>query len=565
MNIYDSKSYILKIGILINECSQYTNAQTAREHPERTKHCKQWLGPNQPGVTTGAIARTARRRHEPRARPPRPRARRRRSAAGADRHRGRPRPRRRLRRRRRPRRHPPLPDVGGVLEDLLPGPHRRAAGPRPGQARRRARRGVRAQPPRLPPGPMTARRTRSVFSDPIFIGAVTVLVLVAAVLLAYQANRGLPFVPVKQCPGRRAERRAPRRRQRGPRGRLPDRADHEDRAGAEHHHDPTTTTTTQSAQITLQLDTSATPIPDGLDDQDPAALGARAEVRRSRARALVAARSPTARRSARAPTPSVRSSTTSSRSSTSRPALNVERNLDYFGTALAGRGDEINRSLGALPELFGDLPPVARTLADPDTQLARLVRETGDAARIVAPQSGALARGVTSMADTFEATSRDPEALKDTIARTPATLDEGIRVAARTAPVPQPPRGPLRRGPGHRARAAREPAAGQQRARRRDARARPHARVHRRPPRVAARRPRARALAVDRHDARRPRRDTMKTLNPTLRYLGPHVTVCNYFTYMWTFLSDHFVRGGRHRHRRARAGQVRAAHAGRTR
>ncbi|MEA2220104.1 MAG: hypothetical protein QOJ35_2730, partial [Solirubrobacteraceae bacterium] len=34
--------------------------------------------------------------------------------------------------------------------------------------------------------------------------------------------------------------------------------------------------------------------------------------------------------------------------------------------------------------------------------------------------------------------------------------------------------------------------------------------------------------------------DTMKTLNPTLRYLGPHVTVCNYFTYMWTFIADHF-------------------------
>jgi hypothetical protein len=32
----------------------------------------------------------------------------------------------------------------------------------------------------------------------------------------------------------------------------------------------------------------------------------------------------------------------------------------------------------------------------------------------------------------------------------------------------------------------------------------------------------------------------MKTLNSSLRYLGPHVTVCNYFTYMWTFIADHF-------------------------
>jgi virulence factor Mce-like protein len=58
LNIYDSKSYILKIGILINECSQYTNAQSARDHPDRTRRCNQWLGPNQTGITTGAIART---------------------------------------------------------------------------------------------------------------------------------------------------------------------------------------------------------------------------------------------------------------------------------------------------------------------------------------------------------------------------------------------------------------------------------------------------------------------------------------------------------------------------
>jgi len=57
MNIYDSKSYLLKFGLLVNECSQYMNAQTARASPERTKHCNSWLGPSQPGVTTGAIAR----------------------------------------------------------------------------------------------------------------------------------------------------------------------------------------------------------------------------------------------------------------------------------------------------------------------------------------------------------------------------------------------------------------------------------------------------------------------------------------------------------------------------
>jgi len=58
INIYDSKGFLLKLNALLNECTQYTNAQTAVENPERTKRCNSWLGPNQPGVTTGAVSRT---------------------------------------------------------------------------------------------------------------------------------------------------------------------------------------------------------------------------------------------------------------------------------------------------------------------------------------------------------------------------------------------------------------------------------------------------------------------------------------------------------------------------
>ena len=40
-----------------------------------------------------------------------------------------------------------------------------------------------------------APRERSVLSNPILIGALTVLATIVAVTLAYQANNGLPFVP----------------------------------------------------------------------------------------------------------------------------------------------------------------------------------------------------------------------------------------------------------------------------------------------------------------------------------------------------------------------------------
>ncbi len=56
INIFDSKGYILKLALLVNNCSTYVNAQTAREDTEHTEQCKQWLGPNQPNITTGVSA-----------------------------------------------------------------------------------------------------------------------------------------------------------------------------------------------------------------------------------------------------------------------------------------------------------------------------------------------------------------------------------------------------------------------------------------------------------------------------------------------------------------------------
>jgi virulence factor Mce-like protein len=52
LNLFDSRGYTLKLNALVNECSGYTNAETAKNNPERTKKCNAWLGPNQPGVTT---------------------------------------------------------------------------------------------------------------------------------------------------------------------------------------------------------------------------------------------------------------------------------------------------------------------------------------------------------------------------------------------------------------------------------------------------------------------------------------------------------------------------------
>ena len=65
------------------------------------------------------------------------------------------------------------------------------------QQRRRAHRRPDHRPaPRLPPRAMTRRRgTASIVASPVLVGAVTVLVAIIAVFIAYNANAGLPFVP----------------------------------------------------------------------------------------------------------------------------------------------------------------------------------------------------------------------------------------------------------------------------------------------------------------------------------------------------------------------------------
>ena len=375
---------------------------------------------------------------------------------------------------------------------------------------------------------MRGRRSRSVATAPVFIGAVAVLVVFAAVLIAYRANRGLPFVPVTQL-----EVDVPNA------ARLV--VGNEVREGGFRIGQVTKIAPVPGnrggAQLTLSLDSSAGPVPadSTIKIRPRSALGLKfVELVRGRSdRELADGATITADAGAIGPELDDFFSTFDEPT-----RKNVERNLDYLGTGLAGRGDEINRTLAALPELFGDLPPVMRVLSDPDTRLSRLVRETGDTTRILAPLSDTFARGFSGMADTFEGASRDPQALKDTIALSPGTLDEGIRSLPDTRPFLSRLAGLSDEVQG----TARELRASLPAVNRALAAGTP---VLRRTPRFTGRL--QGTLRALRDLATSPTTDpaiagltsTMKTLNPTLRYAGPHVTVCNYFTYMWTFLADH--------------------------
>jgi virulence factor Mce-like protein len=376
---------------------------------------------------------------------------------------------------------------------------------------------------------MRGRKPPGVASRPVFIGAITTLVVVVAVLLAYQANKGLPFVPTFELkvdtPNAARLVVGNEVREGGFRIGQVAQIDPVGRTGA-------------GAQLTLKLDTSATPVPDDSTVliRPRSALGLKyVELRRGRSSRQLPDGSVIVASSSRVVGPELDDFFSIF---DERTRADIDANLDYFGQAFAGRGTAINRSLAALPELFDDLPPVMRTVAEPDTQLRRLLLETGDISRIVAPLSNTFARGFTGLADTFAALSRDPQALRDTIAQSPGTLDVGIRslpgtrpLLGRLAAISDEVRGTareLRRSlPSvNRALAAGIP-------------------VLKRTPQFTGKL--EGTLRALRDLAKSPTTDitiqgltaTMDTLNPTLRWVGPHVTVCNYFNYFWTFFVDH--------------------------
>jgi hypothetical protein len=216
-----------------------------------------------------------------------------------------------------------------------------------------------------------------------------------------------------------------------------------------------------------------------------------------------------------------------------------QENLRGFGDTFAGRGDAVGRTVEEAPRLFGHLQPVMHNLAAPETRLPTFFKELGDAARIVAPISKTNAHLFTTMADTWEAFARDPNALKAFISKQPPTMDAGIA----SFRVQRPFLADLTAfskdfsGATHELRGALpeiNPAL------------ETGTRVQRRVPELNKRLEgtfaalRDLTSAPSTNAALRALTATVTTLNPQLRFYGPYVTVCNAPNYFFTYLAEHF-------------------------
>lgn len=266
---------------------------------------------------------------------------------------------------------------------------------------------------------MTRRRGTTIAGSPTLVGAVTTLIIIVAVFLAYNANQGLPFVPTYRVsaivPNAARLVNANEVRIGGFRVGTIDSIEpvRDERTGR------------YVAKLNLKLDTDVKPLPQDtrVAVRYRSAFGLKyLALKPGKGAGLPeGATLPIAQADPRVEFDDVYSTFDPETRRNSRV------NLVGFGDAFAARGQALNQAIENLNPLFRHLRPVMRNLSDPKTRLSRFFKELGDSARIVAPVAATQAELFTNMADTFAAFSADLEALKQTISKSPPTEDVAIR------------------------------------------------------------------------------------------------------------------------------------------
>jgi ABC-type transporter Mla subunit MlaD len=259
----------------------------------------------------------------------------------------------------------------------------------------------------------------SVFGSPVLVGAITVLVVVVGVFLAYNANKGLPFVPTYDVNVH-----------------VPSGADlvvgndvrvGGDRVGVVNSIKPIRDRNGHvSAILGLKLDKTV----------DPLSVNSTVIVRPRSALGLKYVQitpGHTGKELRVGDTLPLRQATPQPveidqvfNTFSTRTRIGIQRSLKGFGTGFAGRGADLNLAIAAFRPLLRDLQPVARNLASPQTQLPRFFRSLERAAGEVAPvalQQAALFRNLDTTFGALVPVKRD---IQEFIRQGPVTEDVAI-------------------------------------------------------------------------------------------------------------------------------------------
>jgi virulence factor Mce-like protein len=270
----------------------------------------------------------------------------------------------------------------------------------------------------------------SLAGNPALVGAITVMATVVAVFLAYNANAGLPFTPVYELdavvPNASGLIRGNEVRIGGTRVGLLSSVDPVARNNG-----------STGARLHLKLDRSVKPLPADsrivIRPRSPLGLKYIEITSGASAKGLTdGAEIPLARE---APQPVEIDDVFGIFDPPTRVAART--NLNEFGTALAGRGADLNRALAGLNPVVTRLQPVMTNLLQPSTRLGRLFPALEQAAREVAPVAGAQASLFTALDSTFGALAQVTGPIQQSIALGPAALDAATNELPATQPLLQ--------------------------------------------------------------------------------------------------------------------------------
>jgi virulence factor Mce-like protein len=257
-------------------------------------------------------------------------------------------------------------------------------------------------------------------ADPTLVGALTVLIVIVAVFLAYNANTGLPFVPTYrlsvQVPDANSLVKGNDVRVGGIRVGTVESVvpvAHED-GGA-------------SAKVNLKLDKNVDPLPADttVAVRARSALGLKyLEITPGGSRRGLAEGSTLSLRAAKPETVDI-DQVLNMFDDPTREA--IQHNEREFGSAVAGRGPDINAALAELPPLLRTANPVLRNLASSSTGLGRFFKALEQSAAEVAPVAETQAHMFVSLDTTFTALANVARPfIQQTIVKSPPTEDTTI-------------------------------------------------------------------------------------------------------------------------------------------
>lgn len=271
----------------------------------------------------------------------------------------------------------------------------------------------------------------SVAASPVMVGAITVLISILAVFLAYNANNGLPFVPTYRISAQvdNADTLLPGNEVRigGVRVGVIEAAEPVEQEDG-----------SVTARLDLSLDSEVEPLP--VDSEivvrARSALGLKyLEIDRGDSSEGYEAGATMPLSAAVVEPVDIDEFLQTFDEPT---AVAIQENLVEFGNALAGRGPELNSAIGSLRTVLGPLERVTRNLADPSTGLARFVSGLSATAAEVAPVARQQADMFAHLETTFAAlASVSRPFIQETISESPPTLDVATETLPRIRPFLQ--------------------------------------------------------------------------------------------------------------------------------